>query len=235
MLHTSCREKHQVDQQQQQSRWQPTRGQIQWTVGIVVTLAGAIIVLGYIYEWKWTGFVKDKNFSYRTLWEWLKLLIVPAVLAIGGYLFTRSENERTRQSAEKQRDLDREIADQRTNEDRRIAQERTESDRQIADLRRQDDILQAYLDQMGQLLLDRNRPLRKAKKGEEVQALAQARTLTVLTRLLDGGRKGSVVGFLSECELITKDRHVLRACADRLATFHTCRFSERLSGLFITH
>jgi hypothetical protein len=28
---------------------------------------------------------------------------------------------------------------------------------------------------------------------------------------------------------------LLRACADRLATFHTCRFSERLSGLFITH
>jgi pimeloyl-ACP methyl ester carboxylesterase len=27
----------------------------------------------------------------------------------------------------------------------------------------------------------------------------------------------------------------IRACADRLATFHTCRFSERLSGLFITH
>jgi hypothetical protein len=26
----------------------------------------------------------------------------------------------------------------------------------------------------------------------------------------------------------------LRACADRLATFHTCRFSERLSGLFIS-
>jgi hypothetical protein len=28
---------------------------------------------------------------------------------------------------------------------------------------------------------------------------------------------------------------LLRACADRLATFHTCRFSERLSGFFITH
>ena len=26
----------------------------------------------------------------------------------------------------------------------------------------------------------------------------------------------------------------LRACADRLATFHTCRFSERLNGLLIT-
>ena len=26
----------------------------------------------------------------------------------------------------------------------------------------------------------------------------------------------------------------LRACADRLATFHTCRFSERLNGLLIS-
>ena len=34
-------------------------------------------------------------------------------------------------------------------------------------------------------------------------------------------------------ELVKAD--LLRACADRLATFHTCRFSERLSGLFITH
>ena len=27
---------------------------------------------------------------------------------------------------------------------------------------------------------------------------------------------------------------LLRACADRLATFHTCRFSERLNGLLIS-
>src|SRR3712207_6008153 len=27
----------------------------------------------------------------------------------------------------------------------------------------------------------------------------------------------------------------LRACADRLATFHICRFSERLNRLLITH
>jgi putative DNA primase/helicase len=32
-----------------------------------------------------------------------------------------------------------------------------------------------------------------------------------------------------------EEKPSLRACADRLATFHTCRFSERLSGLFITH
>jgi uncharacterized protein YjbI with pentapeptide repeats len=202
MLHTSpCSEENRVDQQQ--SRGQPTRRQLLWAGGIAALVFLIIVICGYVFGWKWTGLPK------QTLWDWLDLLIVPAVLAIGGYLFTRSENERTRQSAEKQRDLDREIADQRTKEDRRIAQERTESDRQIADQRRQDDTLQAYLDQMGQLLLDKNRPLRKAKKGEEMQALAQARTLTVLARLLDGGRKGSVVGFLSECELITEDRHVL--------------------------
>src|SRR5829696_9765237 len=28
---------------------------------------------------------------------------------------------------------------------------------------------------------------------------------------------------------------LLRACADRLATFHICRFSERLNGLLIAH
>jgi hypothetical protein len=33
-------------------------------------------------------------------------------------------------------------------------------------------------------------------------------------------------------ESLPKDE--LRACADRLATFHTCRFSERLNGLLIS-
>jgi len=36
---------------------------------------------GYRYGWIWTGFVKDADFARRTLWDWLKLLIIPAVLA----------------------------------------------------------------------------------------------------------------------------------------------------------
>jgi uncharacterized protein YjbI with pentapeptide repeats len=36
-----------------------------------------------------------------TLWAWVKLLIVPAVLAIGGYLFTRSESRATQAAAER--------------------------------------------------------------------------------------------------------------------------------------
>ncbi len=87
--------------QQQQSRWRPTRGQLLWVSGIAALAFVITVVCGYLFGWKWTGLPE------RTLWDWLSLLIVPLVLALGGYLFTRSENERTRQSAEQQRDLDR--------------------------------------------------------------------------------------------------------------------------------
>src|SRR5919107_459197 len=106
MLHTSpCKEEREVDDQQQ-SR------QLLWTVGIVAVIVGACIFLAYVHEWKWTGLVKNPDFHKRTLWDWLNLLIVPAVLALGGYLFTRSESRRTRNAADEQRALDRQIADE---------------------------------------------------------------------------------------------------------------------------
>ncbi len=72
--------------QQKLIRWRPTRRQLEWTV-IIAALAFLIIVIcGYLFGWKWTGLPK------QTLWDWLDLLIVPAVLAVGRYLFTRSEN-----------------------------------------------------------------------------------------------------------------------------------------------
>ena len=49
--------------------------------------------------------------------------------------------------------------------------------------RAQDEALQAYLDQMGQLLLDKDRPLRRPEEDCEVRTLARARTLTILARL----------------------------------------------------
>jgi hypothetical protein len=58
-----------VVNQQQQSRWQPTRWQVLWTLGIVAGLTVAVLI-GYRYG--------------ITLWDWIKLLIVPAVIAGGG-------------------------------------------------------------------------------------------------------------------------------------------------------
>jgi hypothetical protein len=103
-----------------------------------------------------------------TLWECLKLLIIPVVIAAGGLWFNRHQRER---------------------------------EQYIGDQRAQDEALQTYLDQIGQLLLDKDRPLRQSKEGDEVRTLARARTLTVLARL-ESSRKGTVVQFLYEANLI---------------------------------
>jgi uncharacterized protein YjbI with pentapeptide repeats len=107
MLHTSpSREESRVDQEGKDGQQQQSGGL--WAAGIFfVALVFLLIVLGgYVQEWEWTGLAIDTNYPKRTLWDWLDLLIVPAVLAIGGYLFTRSE-----------RTLDREIADERRQDD----------------------------------------------------------------------------------------------------------------------
>jgi hypothetical protein len=65
--------------------------------GIVVTLALLISLYGgYRYEWTWTGIVKGGSFSKRTLWDWLQLLFIPAVLAGGGLWFNAQQKERER-------------------------------------------------------------------------------------------------------------------------------------------
>jgi hypothetical protein len=138
-----------------------------------------IVICGYLFGWKWTGLPK------RTLWDWLALLIVPAVLAVGGYLLT-----------ERQRALDRELSTQQA-----------QTDRELADERRQNDTLQAYLDGMSQLLTDKERPLHMAQSGDSLRTVARARTLTVLGRL-DSGQKRSILEFLFESELIYKE-HIL--------------------------
>jgi hypothetical protein len=148
----------------------------------------------------------------KTLWDWLNLLIVPVVLALGGYLFTRSENQRARREAENQHSIDRDIANQRA-----------KTDRDIANQHRQGDALQAYLDQMGQLLLDKNKPLRCSKEGDDVRNLARARTLTVLW-LLDGSRKGSLLQFLYEARLINRCRLVLNLSGAYLVDAHLWQY-----------
>jgi hypothetical protein len=192
-----------------------------WTVGdrwlalLVIGAGLAVLIIGicgYVFGWEWTGFHGPEQ---RMFWDWLELLILPAVVVLGGYLFTRAVNLRPQDIAKKQRDMDREIAAQRMKLDRKIAQEQAETDRRIAYQHRQDNTLHLYLDQIGQLLLDNDRPLRQSKfllsshtEGNDVSTLARARTLTVLTRL-DSDRKARVVQFLKEAGLISKGELVV--------------------------
>jgi uncharacterized protein YjbI with pentapeptide repeats len=84
MLHTSPRSEESRVDQQQQSRWRPTRRQLLWASGIVAVLALAVLV-GYRYG--------------ITLWDWLQLLIVPAVIAGGGLWFNVQQREREQRIA----------------------------------------------------------------------------------------------------------------------------------------
>jgi uncharacterized protein YjbI with pentapeptide repeats len=79
-------------------------------VGVFIGLVVAITLIaigGYTYKWVWTGFLG------RTLWDWMKLLIVPIILALGSLLLTQMErlNSARAQQLDRERlQLDRELA-----------------------------------------------------------------------------------------------------------------------------
>jgi Pentapeptide repeats (8 copies) len=158
--------------QQQQVRWRPTRRQLLWGGGIAALVFLGIVIGGYLFEWKWTGLPK------RTLWDWLQLLIIPAVLAGVGLWFNRQQREQ---------------------------------ELRTADRRSQDEALQAYLNQMSEMLIPPSKDLPslyKARPGDRLRAVARARTLTVLPRLAGDG-KARVVQFLYESGLISGGRPIL--------------------------
>ena len=153
-------------------------------VGIIVACVLGIalivgIIGGYLFHWGWTGL------SQKSLWDWLQLLIIPAVLAIGGYLFnlTTSRNEQ------------------------KSTQHRDQTEREIASDNQREAALQDYIDKMSELLLKEHLSELKPEY-EEVRKIARVRTLTVLPRL-DSRRKRSVLQFLHESNLIVRDKPII--------------------------
>src|SRR5439155_20604009 len=114
----------------------------------------------------------------KTLWDWLQLLVIPVVLATGALLFN--------------------FAITRT--EQRIAAQRYEHDQQIALDKQREDLLQAYLDRMSELLLKEK--LRSSEVDAEVRNVARVRTITILTQL-DARRIGYVFTFLREARLMS--------------------------------
>jgi hypothetical protein len=176
-------------------------------IGIVLLLIilGAIVV-PWLYNQPWSGFgevqtttVTTEQISFvtgakttmstvtqpaKSPWDWMELLIVPLILAVAAYWFNHSEHER----------------------DNRVAAEQAEKD-----------ALQAYLDHMSKLLLENKTAAPKpeppvgALKAEasgstpklESHALVLAKTYTHdVLHQLNGNRKGTVIRFLYESDLI---------------------------------
>jgi hypothetical protein len=137
-----------------------------------------IIISNWISNFKWSGFQK------KSFWDWLQLLIVPLMLAFGAFYLNYASETR---------------------------------DKQIAEEGKQQELLKDYFSKMQTLILaektlpksnnkptaspslDQNQP----KLSPESQAIARALTLAVLDEL-DGPRKGKVITYLAESNLINK-------------------------------
>ncbi len=161
-------------------------------VGIGLVVVVALIIFGYRLDW--TGFNGDSR-SGKTLWDWLQLLIIPIMLAIGGFWLNQIQKSREEKATEL-----------RTKIERKAAETRAQTEREIAQDNQREAALQEYIDKMSELLL--HEKLRESQPESEVRKIARVRTLTVLPRL-DGGRKRSVVQFLQESGLIDKDKRIV--------------------------
>jgi hypothetical protein len=101
--------------------------------------------------WEWT------KFGEKGLWDWLGLLIIPIVLALGGFWLSQAQDERQRA---------------------------TEAHRAQATA------LQAYITEMGRLMLEED--LRKSNENAEVRMLARVLTMSVLNMLATGHDAGEI-------------------------------------------
>src|SRR5215208_2631945 len=115
---------------------------------------------------------KKSRWGFRgmTVRDWLPVggaLLVPLVIALGSWAITWQLEK--------------------------LENQRAEAERELAEQRAQDEALQAYLDQMSHLILDRQ--LLEVEQGDLVHTLAQARTSTAILRL-DAEHNESVTHFL---------------------------------------
>ena len=156
--------------------------------------------------------VTSKKEDSKTLWDWLSVLGVPLTLTLLGVLF------QIRQQIQ---------ADKKADSEKIIANAKADLEKEIAEIARKEEVIQAYLDKLSDLLIDKNLiaiaakikdfggntkfkegylPEHLQEQKEQLDAavdVIRARTLGVLRRLKDDSeRKSSVVGFLIEAEVI---------------------------------
>src|SRR5229473_508174 len=75
-------------------------------VAITILVVGvlALVIFGYLLRLAWTGFFN------RTLWDWLQLLIVPIMLAVGGFWLNQIQKDREEKATIRREEIARKIA-----------------------------------------------------------------------------------------------------------------------------
>jgi uncharacterized protein YjbI with pentapeptide repeats len=149
-----------------------------------------IIILGYVYNWDWVGVgvntqenYADETLRSKTLWDWLDLIIVPLILAVGLFWLQQREErqEKFQQKQEAKRD---EIRQKEEAERQRDGQYQT--------------TLENYFDKMSALLLDKQ--LRESDESAEVRSIARTWTLTAI-RNVGVKRLYAVFQFVQDADL----------------------------------
>src|ERR1700740_190017 len=110
-------------------------------IGSIIVLLALIAFIFSAYRFGWT----ETGFLNKTLWDWLQLLIVPFVLAVGGLLFN--------------------FATSKTDQD--IAERRYQTDQIIAQDNQRETLLQIYLDRISELLLNQDFPDRELNSQKD--------------------------------------------------------------------
>jgi hypothetical protein len=145
------------------------------TLGSIAVVVGvAVAVCGMVIRFRRARWI---GFADKTLWDWLQLMVIPLVLAGVAFALNAFQNERDQ-----------------SREDRRAAEQakKTIEDQREATLR-------TYISDMSDLLLEHG--LATKNPPSSTRTVAHLLTLTALRRL-DGQRKGVVVQFLSDSQLI---------------------------------
>jgi hypothetical protein len=186
--------------------WRPTKRQVLWIIGMVIALLTTALLIVNLPPEIWKGLLDKRNltligigvsvtaiivllaiggaasrwtgFQGKTLWDFLQLLIVPLALAVVGFLFTMQQDIRQQNIEDRRATQVRTIENQRSQQAQKIEKQRAAAEQDIARQRAQDEALQAYLDQMSHLLLDKD--LRGSEEDSVVRTLARARTATVV-------------------------------------------------------
>jgi uncharacterized protein YjbI with pentapeptide repeats len=183
--------------------WQKIKQHPFIATGVTVAFT-ALIVCGFVvyFGWNWTGFnggynqITTTSTSHgdttttvlspgKTLWDWMQLLLIPVILALGGFWLNQIQNARAQRTTQQQAELEREL----TRDNQHEAE------------------LQGYIDKMVELLLNEHlgalTPKGKLQPAnKEVRMVANLRTLHTLRRLTDPQRKATIVQFLHGADLI---------------------------------
>lgn len=102
--------------------------------------------------------------SAKTFWDWLQLLIIPVVLAVGRFWLNQIQKSREDKITEQKAEIERKAEKQRDQTERDIA---ADNQREVA--------LQAYIDSISELLL--HEKLRESGEDDEVRKIARVRDI----------------------------------------------------------